>query len=71
MSEYQYYEFLAIARPLTSEGMSALRALSTRAHITPTSFVNEYHWCNFKGNPDDLMKRFFDTRRDPFWESAS
>jgi hypothetical protein len=60
MSEYQYYEFLAIDRRLTSEEMSALRALSTRAHITPVSFTNEYHWGDFKGNPDDLMKRFFD-----------
>jgi hypothetical protein len=60
MSEYQYYELLAIDRPLTREGMSALRALSTRAHITPVSFTNEYQWGDFKGNPDDLMRRFFD-----------
>ena len=60
MSEYQYYEFLAIDRPLTAEEMSALRALSTRAHITPVSFTNEYHWGDFKGNPDTLMQRFFD-----------
>jgi len=60
MSEYQYYEFLAIDRPLTSEEMAALRALSTRAHITPVSFTNEYNWGDFKGNPDDLMRRFFD-----------
>jgi len=60
MSEYQYYEFLAIDRPLTAEEMAALRALSTRAHITPVSFTNEYQWGNFKGNPDDLMRRFFD-----------
>jgi hypothetical protein len=60
MSEYRYYEFLAIDRPLTAEEMSALRALSTRAHITPVSFTNEYQWGNFKGNPDDLMRRFFD-----------
>jgi hypothetical protein len=60
MSEYQYYEFLAIDRPLTSEEVSALRALSTRAHITPVSFTNEYHWGNFKGNSDELMKWFFD-----------
>jgi hypothetical protein len=40
MSEFQYYEFLAIDRPLTSEEMSALRALSTRAHITPVSLGN-------------------------------
>ena len=60
MSEYQYYEFLAIDRPLTSEEVSALRALSTRAHITPVSFTNEYQWGNFKGNSDELMKWFFD-----------
>jgi hypothetical protein len=60
MSEYQYYEFLAIDRPLTPEEMSALRGLSTRAHITTVSFTNEYQWGNFKGNPDDLMRRFFD-----------
>jgi len=60
MSEYQYYEFLAIDRPLTSDEISALRALSTRAHITPVSFTNEYNWGNFKGDPDKLMQRFFD-----------
>jgi hypothetical protein len=60
MSEYQYYEFLAIDKPLTAEEMAALRALSTRARITPTSFINEYQWGEFKGNPDELMKRFFD-----------
>ena len=60
MSEYQYYEFLAIDRPLTSEEVTVLRALSTRADITPVSFTNEYHWGDFRGNPDDLMKRFFD-----------
>ena len=60
MSEYQYYEFLAIDRPLTSEEMATLRALSTRARITPTSFINEYQWGDFKGNPDDLLRRFFD-----------
>jgi hypothetical protein len=60
MSEYQYYEFLAIDRPLTSEEMSALRALSTRANITPVSFTNKYNWGDFKGNPEDLMKWYFD-----------
>ncbi len=49
MSEYQYYEFLAIDRPLTSEEMADLRALSTRANITPVSFTNEYHVCTSFG----------------------
>ena len=60
MSEYQYYEFLAIDRPLTSKEMSNLRDLSTRATITPVSFSNEYNWGNFKGDPVKLMQRFFD-----------
>jgi hypothetical protein len=60
MSEYQYYEFLAIDRPLTSAEMEDLRSLSTRAHITPVSFTNEYNWGSFRGNPNKLMERFFD-----------
>jgi hypothetical protein len=60
MSEYQYYEFLAIDRPLTTDEMAQLRALSTRATITPVSFSNEYNWGDFKGNPDKLMQRYFD-----------
>ncbi len=60
MSEYQYYEFLAIDCPLTEKEMAALRALSTRANITPVSFTNEYNWGNFKGNPDKLMHQYFD-----------
>lgn len=60
MSEYQYYEFVAIDRPLTREEMAALRSRSSRAAITPTSFVNEYNWGNLKGDPDDWMRRYFD-----------
>jgi len=60
MSEYQYYEFRAVDRPLSKEEMRALRALSSRAQITPTSFVNTYNWGDFRGNPDALMKKCFD-----------
>ncbi len=60
MSEYQYYEFQAIDRPLTAKEMSDLRAYSTRARITPTSFVNEYSWGSFKGNEDAWMEKYFD-----------
>ncbi len=60
MSEYQYYEFLAIDRPLTAEEMAELRTLSTRATITPVSFTNEYNWGDFKGDPGQLMERYFD-----------
>ena len=60
MSEYQYYEFLAIDRPLDDREQAAVRSLSTRAMISATSFVNEYHWGEFKGDPRDLMERYYD-----------
>jgi hypothetical protein len=60
MSEYQYYEFQAIDRPLTAKEMSELRSYSTRARITPTSFVNEYSFGNFKGDEDAWMEKYFD-----------
>lgn len=60
MSEYQYYEFQAVDRPLTTAEMLELRAVSTRAEITSTRFVNEYSYGSFKGKPDRWMERYFD-----------
>jgi hypothetical protein len=60
MSEYQYYEFQAVDRPLTPAEIAELRALSTRATITPTRLQNVYHWGDFKGKPLELMMRYFD-----------
>ena len=60
MSEYQYYEFVALDRPLTGEQMSELRALTTRATITPTRLQNVYHWGSFRGDPSTLMEKYFD-----------
>jgi hypothetical protein len=60
MSEYQYYEFLALDRPLTEKQRTELRSLSSRAEITATRFVNEYHWGNFRGNPQLMMEQYFD-----------
>src|ERR1700678_787287 len=60
MSEYQYYEFQAIDRPLSEADRQALRCLSTRARITATSFTNAYEWGDFKGDPAKLMERWFD-----------
>jgi hypothetical protein len=60
MSEYQYYEFQAVDRPLSKREMAELRALSTRASITSTRFVNFYNWGNFRGNPSVLMEKYFD-----------
>ncbi len=60
MSEYQYYEFLALDRPLSEQQMQEVRRYSTRARITATRFVNEYHWGDFKGDIDRLMAKYYD-----------
>jgi hypothetical protein len=60
MSEYQYYEFQAIDRPLSDKEMRELRSYSSRARITATSFVNDYSWGGFKGDEDAWMEKYFD-----------
>jgi hypothetical protein len=60
MAEYQYYEFLAIDRPLDARQLAELRALSTRARISPSRFVNTYQWGDFRGDPRALMTQYFD-----------
>lgn len=60
MSEYQYYEFQAVDRPLDERARAALRAITSRARITATSLVNVYHFGDFKGDADQLMDRYFD-----------
>jgi hypothetical protein len=60
VSEYQYYEFLALDKPLTDKQRAELRKLSSRAEITATRFVNEYNYGDFDGSPEKLMERYFD-----------
>ncbi|MER6103388.1 hypothetical protein ABT115_13945 [Streptomyces sp. NPDC001832] len=60
MSEYQYYEFQALDRPLSREEQEQLRALSTRARITSTSFTNTYNWGDLSGSPRRMVERYFD-----------
>ncbi|MGF1613546.1 MAG: hypothetical protein ACFCVA_06425 [Gammaproteobacteria bacterium] len=60
MSEYQYYEFQALDRRLTQEQIAKLRHYSSRAQITPSSFVNVYNWGDFKGEPKKWVQEYFD-----------
>lgn len=60
MSEYQYYEFQAVDRPLTQRQIRELRRYSTRASITSTRFVNHYEWGDFKGDPSAWVAKYFD-----------
>lgn len=60
MSEYQYYVFEAVDRPLGAADRGALRAISSRAEITATRFTNHYEWGDFKGDPVAMVERWFD-----------
>lgn len=60
MSEYPYYEFAAIDRPLTAAEMAQLRKVSTRGQISASGFVNHYEWGGLKADPADWMRRYFD-----------
>ena len=60
MSEYQYYDFKAIDHALTKTEMAALRAISTRAVLTTTSFTNHYEWGDLKADPLKLLEKYFD-----------
>lgn len=56
MSEYQCYELAALDRPLTSKQMAELRAISTRAEITPTRFWNELPVGRSEGRPREARR---------------
>ena len=60
MSEYQYYEFVAIDKSLTKTQMAELRSCSSRASVTPASFVNHYEWGDLKADPVEWMWCYFD-----------
>jgi hypothetical protein len=60
VSEYQYYEFQAIDRPLTKDQIQELRSISSRAEITPTRFTNVYNFGDFRGDPSCLVENYFD-----------
>jgi hypothetical protein len=60
MSEYQYYDFRVVDRALTEAEIKVLRAISTRAVITSTSFTNHYEWGDLKADPFKLLEKYFD-----------
>ena len=70
MTEYQYYEFQAIDRPLDKAARKALRKISTRARITSASFTVHYDWGDLKADPRRLMERWFDLHLNVSYGSA-
>jgi len=60
MSEYQYYEFQAIDRPLTTTEQETIQALSSRAQVTPHRAVFLYNYGDFRGKPGVILEQYFD-----------
>ena len=60
MSEYQFLAFRAVDRPLTDRDLVYARKQSTRAEITRWYFENEYHFGNFGGDADGLLRHGYD-----------
>jgi hypothetical protein len=61
LSEYQFIGFRAVDRPLTDRDLAFARKQSTRAEISRWYFENEYHYGDFHGNVDGLLRHGFDT----------
>jgi len=60
MSEYQYYEFRAIDKPLTEAQKTKVSALSSRAYVTSHSASFVYNYGDFHGDIENLMTKYFD-----------
>lgn len=60
MSEYQYYEFQAIDRPLTIEQQAAMRTLSSRVDLSATRAAFNYSYGDFRGQPLKILAQHFD-----------
>ncbi len=60
MSEFQYVAFRAIDRPLTDHEFVFAEKQSTRAEISRWSFENEYHYGDFHGDVNGLLRHGYD-----------
>lgn len=60
MSEYQYYEFQAIDRPLTEEEQQAVARLSSRVEPHPRQATFVYNWSSFPGDPAKILAQYYD-----------
>jgi hypothetical protein len=60
MSEFQYYEFLAIDRPLSREEKVYVGGLSSRAKPSATRVVFTYSYSDFRHTPQEVLLRCFD-----------
>jgi hypothetical protein len=60
MSEYQYYEFQTIDRPLTPKEQTEIKELSSRVKLTPTQAIFLYNYGSFHNQPEEVLAKYFD-----------
>ena len=60
MSEYQYIEFQAVDRPLNDKQLAVAERQSSRAEVSRRSLTVEYHYSDFRGDVDGLLRNGFD-----------
>lgn len=60
MSEFQYYEFQTIDRPLTDEEQADIRTLSSRVALTPNQAIFTYSFGDFRGDYEQVLTQYFD-----------
>jgi hypothetical protein len=60
MSEYQYYEFRAIDRPLTPDEMTAVGRLSSRVDLSPQHAKFVYNYSDLPARATELLVKYFD-----------
>jgi len=60
MSEYQYYEWQTLERPLSATEQKAVNGLSSHIDVTSTRAVVTYEWGDFKHDPIQVLAKYFD-----------
>jgi hypothetical protein len=60
MSEFQYIGFRATEKPVSDKDLEFMRQQSSRAEITPWSFDNVYHFGDFRGDAQQMLRRGYD-----------
>ena len=60
MGHFQYYEFQAIDRMLTTAEIAELNSLSSRGIIAPYNAKFIYHYGDFRGKVEEILVNHFD-----------
>lgn len=60
MSEYQFYEYMAIDRPLTADERKAVSSLSSRTEASPYGASFLYHYGGSLRGGEDILLQYFD-----------